>query len=215
MRQDNDIKSNGSANHGQMSWQQRHQRLLNTAISLFARQGFAGTTCKQIAKVAGTTQTTIFSHFSSKEDLYTAIINDKLTQQEPEFRQVLEEAIRQQNDRAVLNILATHVLNCYLSDPAWLRLLMYSGLEDHQSAWELLRQEEVCLDQFLIEYIRQRINDGTFRRVVPHLAARAFLGMIYNHALVQVLFNDPTLQVRPEQAVDAFVDIFLNGILNK
>ncbi len=59
-----------------------------------------------------------------------------------------------------------------------------------------------------------QIEEGAFRRVKPEAAARAFLGMIYNHALVQVLFEDPILQITPEQAADAFVDIFLHGMLS-
>lgn len=189
--------------------------LLETAIGLFAQKGFTGTTCKDIAEAADVTKAMIFRYFDSKEDLYNAILTYKMEQRESEFRAILNQAARQHNDRAVFKTLATHILSGYLRDPVCLRLLVYSGLEGHPLATDFMMQEETPLNQFLVDYIRQRIREKAFRRVNPSVAARAFFGMVCNHALVQVLFQDPILQITPEQAADGFADIFLQGILNR
>src|ERR1700693_4373505 len=60
-----------------VSAEDRRQQILEVAMSLFARQGFEGTTTRQIAEMARVNEAIIFRHFPTKEDLYWAIIEGK------------------------------------------------------------------------------------------------------------------------------------------
>jgi AcrR family transcriptional regulator len=206
------MKTNAPERPSRMSRERRRQQLLDTAIDLFAQKGFNGTTTKEIAAAAGITQAVIFQHFTNKDELYAAILNHKMLQGEAEFLQNMERSARRKNDRAVLRSLALHIMQYYLRDPSYMRLLLYSGLEGHELAILFMKHDGVPLNTFLSHYIEQRIKDGVFRRVKPVVAARAFLGMIYNHVLVRVLFDDPILKISPENAVNEFVNIFLGGV---
>src|SRR5499427_8977138 len=53
------------------------QQILETAITLFAQRGFRGTTTKEIALAAGVNEVTIFRHFATKQELYSAILDVK------------------------------------------------------------------------------------------------------------------------------------------
>lgn len=53
---------------------QRREQLLETAVTLFAEQGYSGATTSQLAKAAGVTEPIIYRHFSSKKDLFIAVI---------------------------------------------------------------------------------------------------------------------------------------------
>ncbi|GAB4212425.1 MAG: hypothetical protein OHK0012_06670 [Synechococcales cyanobacterium] len=53
-----------------------HQRLLETAKELFARQGITQTTTRQIAEGAGVNEVTLFRHFGSKQGLLLAVFAD-------------------------------------------------------------------------------------------------------------------------------------------
>lgn len=50
------------------------KKTLESAIKLFAKQGYNGTSTLQIAKVAGVSQATVFKYFKTKEDLLYSII---------------------------------------------------------------------------------------------------------------------------------------------
>ena len=52
-----------------------HDRLLETARSLFESQGYAATTIDDIAGAAGTTRATLYLHFSSKAELLQHLVN--------------------------------------------------------------------------------------------------------------------------------------------
>src|SRR4051812_250938 len=52
----------------------RRQQLLDHAIELFSKRGFAGTRTKDIAAACGVSEGILFHHFATKEDLYRAIL---------------------------------------------------------------------------------------------------------------------------------------------
>ena len=51
----------------------RRQRIVDAALPLFARKGFAGTTTKEIAEAAEVSEALLFKHFPTKAALYGAI----------------------------------------------------------------------------------------------------------------------------------------------
>ena len=62
---------------GRMTGDARRQQILQTAVDLFSKRGFKGTTTKEIAKVAGVSEAMVFRHFASKDELYGAILHNK------------------------------------------------------------------------------------------------------------------------------------------
>ena len=54
----------------------KKKNLIETAIRLFAEQGYDGTTTLQISREAGVTEPLIYYHFKGKEELFTYILNE-------------------------------------------------------------------------------------------------------------------------------------------
>lgn len=52
------------------------QRLIQTALQLFAQQGVTATTTRQIADVTGVNEVTLFRHFGSKHGLLLAVLEE-------------------------------------------------------------------------------------------------------------------------------------------
>ncbi|HUT75585.1 MAG TPA: helix-turn-helix domain-containing protein [Armatimonadota bacterium] len=52
---------------------------MEAAIRLFARQGFARTTTKELAREAGISEGTIYKHFAGKQDILFAFIEREAT----------------------------------------------------------------------------------------------------------------------------------------
>jgi len=53
----------------------RREQLLDCALELFSRVGYARATTAQLAKMAGVTEPIIYRHFDSKRDLFVALIH--------------------------------------------------------------------------------------------------------------------------------------------
>ena len=52
--------------------------ILDAAEFLFQRQGYHGTSMRQLARFAGVTPAAIYNHYPSKEDLFIALLNARL-----------------------------------------------------------------------------------------------------------------------------------------
>jgi TetR/AcrR family transcriptional regulator len=61
----------------------RPQELLDAALSLFIEKGFAATRVEEVAHLAGVSKGTLFLYFSSKEDLFKAVIRTNLADHFP------------------------------------------------------------------------------------------------------------------------------------
>jgi len=52
----------------------RRKAIVDAAVPLFARKGFAGTTTRELAAAAGVSEALLFRHFPSKQSLYREIL---------------------------------------------------------------------------------------------------------------------------------------------
>jgi TetR/AcrR family transcriptional regulator len=57
-------------------------RLLRSAIALFARKGYAATTVREIVEAAGVTKPVLYYHFGNKEGIYLAIMESAFAELE-------------------------------------------------------------------------------------------------------------------------------------
>ncbi len=62
-----------------MTAKDRKVAIVKAALPLFARQGFAETTTRELARAAGVSEPLLYKHFPSKEALYTEIQNVSCT----------------------------------------------------------------------------------------------------------------------------------------
>lgn len=207
---------------GRMAGEERRQQLVGVAMRVFSERGFRGTTTKEIAQAAGVSEAIIFRHFTTKEELYTAIIDYKactgaahLNQSVAESIQCsVAEAIARKDDRAVFEGVALHLMQHHENDTQFLRLLFYSALEGHQLSQIFWDRNVRLMYEFLGTYIRERQREGVFREVDPLVVVRAFSGMIIHHSVTNSLWDikRSLLDISNEAASREFTDILLRGI---
>jgi AcrR family transcriptional regulator len=193
------------------SAEDRRQQILDVARGLFARKGYNGTTTREIACGAGVNEALIFRHFVSKEELYWAVIDT--TCQAGEGMAAMERALSRNDDleRAFTEI-AEFLLDRREKDPTFTRLLLYSALENHELTKRFFSTFAGQYYEKLSRFIQEQIDKGVFRPMDPLIAARAFLGMVIYHSMVENLF------VRDEsftncKVAEAIAEIWLKGVV--
>jgi AcrR family transcriptional regulator len=72
------LKMVGSEGSGDTAVLHTAQSILDAGEFLFQRQGFHGTSMRQLARYAGITPAAIYNHFPSKEDLFIALLKARL-----------------------------------------------------------------------------------------------------------------------------------------
>lgn len=105
---------NGS-HRGRPRCNERHESILKAATELFMERGFAGTSMDAVAKQAGVSKQTVYSHFDKKENLFSASITHKMADYFPEgdFVALAERSLEEE-----LTIIATQYANLLMSEDA-------------------------------------------------------------------------------------------------
>lgn len=214
------IPDNGAAGPiaSRMPGEERRLQILGVAVRLFSQRGFSGTTTREIAQAAGVSEAMVFRHFATKQDLYSAILDHKACVGSAiDPREVVGEAVQQENDRAVFEGLAYHALERHECDTEFHRLLLHAALEGHELAAMFWERNVRPLYEFLGAYIRQRQGDGAMLEIEPLVVVRAFVGMVIHHSLSNTLWDQKRslLSISNRDAARSFTDILLGGIIKQ
>lgn len=187
--------------------------ILNVAISLFATQGFTGTSLRQIAQAVGIKESAIYAHFESKEALYQAI----LEQMGPPvaIADELLGSVAPLDPEMVLREFAHRVIERW-NEPRAMLFLCLALREKAASEQVLDAARKQLLDQ-IVPTIQQWIEQGLVRGDFPAehlawelLAPLAFIRISHWHALA----------TEEERAIghrlaDLHIEYFLHTALTK
>jgi AcrR family transcriptional regulator len=84
-------KSAESLNKHQLRTEETRRRLLNAAAKVFSKVGFEAARLEDIAKEAGHTRGAFYAHFSHKEDLFFALLEQKAYQHLRTIQAIVDE----------------------------------------------------------------------------------------------------------------------------
>ncbi|WP_284619238.1 TetR/AcrR family transcriptional regulator [Aquabacterium humicola] len=192
----------------------KHVDILWTAVRLFARQGVAQTTTREIAAEAGTTERTLFKHFGSKEGLVEAVIAQAVL---PHLAPTSLDALRRVIDANGEDFVAWHealLINrsqVIGASPELTGLLLVELLRDQllrrrfEDAWRPAVWEP------LLGLVRRLQAEGRLRRdIAADTLVRAFLSLNLGYLVTRhILAPDRAWDDQPECA--ALARLFSEG----
>jgi AcrR family transcriptional regulator len=159
--------------------------ILDAAQALFIQQGYAATSMRQIANHAGLALGSTYNHFPAKETIFQTILNERHPYQH-------------------------------------LGALLTPGHFDRQKAQSLLDeldQHPEFLNLMLIELVEFKgrhlpeLFENNLRDLPSPAPWRAFLSMVVSYHLTRLLLANTMPPGAQQISPDAFIDIFLIGIL--
>ena len=196
-----------------MSGEDRREQLLRSAIDTFARQGFAGTKTRDIAAAAGVSEAILFRHFSTKEELYHAILDMKGSAADAaKLAREMQKFADQKDDRGLFCHFGNAVLGSFRRDPAFQRLMTYASLEGHLMASLFLERFSPPFRKFFKRYILSRQRDGAFVRCDTDLMEMFAVGTITHYGMCRYVFGAKESRISDEEALKELVDLILRGL---
>ncbi len=193
------------------TFEEREALIILAATHLFSKHGFEGTTTKMIALEAHVNEALIFRHFPKKEDLYTAIVHQKLHEWTQHVSSKLENTLSMDLEEALFEI-AQLMVDKNKKDPTLLRMMLFSALEKHELS-QMFFQQRLPLIEFLEKFFKFKIKNRKMRLLRVEEVARSFLGMIHHYILVSQVFHSKTYFSKTEKNIlKSYVNIFINGI---
>jgi len=196
-----------------MSATDRRNQLIDVAIDLFSRKGFAGTTTKEIATAAGVTEAIIFRHFATKQDLYKAILDARCgTPDAQAWFSEAQQFMDANDDEGLFRALITTIIQSKRDDPRFERLMLHAALEGNELAIIHHNQCKLPIGKQLIAYIEKRQQEGALRPVDPVAAIFAVAGIADYYAGQKYLHRSTSFPISDEAVIDAFLSIIMKGL---
>lgn len=192
---------------------ERPGEVLDAALRLFVRNGFAATKVEDIATDAGLSKGAIYRYFSSKEEIFESLVNRALTPMADRTTNIATTS--QENPAVLLKNILTMVI-AVLADPDTLALprlvLMEAGRFPALAA--AYRRQVIDKAMAALETIVQRgVDEGVFRPVSPRLAVRNIIGPVFAHILLGQIFGiEEDAEITPMVFVESHFDILINGL---
>jgi AcrR family transcriptional regulator len=178
--------------------QRTAQRLMDVAENLFARQGYEGTTLRQIADGAGLQEPGIYNHFSGKQALYEAVLHRALTP----LAQAMTDHLETADDVRDFTDLPAVMTDLLLDHPQMAALFQQS-----------LQGDETSLGAQLVQAWLERL----FRQGVENLEAMGAAAARDRDTLainVIAMFNLTTGYFLSQRAFDSMAEGDLNSPAN-
>lgn len=198
--------------------QELERLILDAARHLFAAQGYAGTTTREIAARAGVHEPLLYRRYGSKAGLYRAAVLVP-------FNEVISSYLRtwqgQLEEPAPLRELVVEFVNplyALLREHSELARAMVQGRElfadgadsavDEADAWasELGRVLQQLVPQLEIEGERRDLQ------VDPATTNIVVLGMVLGLALLDPVLPTSAVHTTPDKVRDAMVELILHGV---
>ncbi len=179
------------------------------AIELFLGQGYHATSMRQIADHAGLALGGIYNHFKSKDEIFEGIIIDKHP-----YRRILPAVLEVQGETAeeFLRNAVNIAMRELGSDPVFMKLMFIEMVEFNGEHGTLMLKE--IAPKALPVFEKLVKTRKSLRVSNPAFLMRSFFGMIISFYVTEILISNSVIsKLMPKNPIDAYVDIFLHGIL--
>ncbi|MDD5468138.1 MAG: TetR/AcrR family transcriptional regulator [Anaerolineales bacterium] len=187
------------------------QRILNAAQDLFTRQGYHGTSMRQIANKAGLAVAGVYNHFASKEEVFVAVFH--ANHPIHEFIPALEK-FNSEDVEAFIAEAVELMTGALEKRPQFLNLLFIEVVE-----FSNIHVGDIFMDVYpTIIAVVQRVQAKNRDRLKPYplpILARMFMAVFFSYYLSEVLFAPKAPLDFKQNAKQYFLDVFLRGILQQ
>jgi AcrR family transcriptional regulator len=185
-------------------------KLLEAAHDLFLRNGFHGTSMRDIADSAGVAVGGLYNHFPNKEEVFAAVLDAYhpyhiiLPALESIEAETVEEFMRQAARQLYEGIAGAET---QLLPLIFIELVEFQGRHVKQLVERLMP----TLLGFVQRFSQRR---GHLRALPPPVMLRTFMGMLVGFFLSEMLLRDtPLFRQSHYDWFGGMVDVYLHGIL--
>jgi len=187
------------------------EAIIAAGLKLFSEKGYLGATTREIAKLAGVSEVTLFRHFTNKQNLFISVL------QQYSFLPQLRELTKELQKRPLKEALKVIAIN-FLNELRAKRDLINIIHAEHKRYPEVLKEYFRNLSDSLItelaEFLRGYEREGILRDGDIFLMAQAFFGLFFSYFHCEELEGSMP-EYRDEEIVEEYLKIYLRGILKE
>lgn len=182
-------------------------KLVGLARDIFAKYGFHKTNINDIALAGGRGKSTLYYYFTSKEDIFKAVIESELVDLRENIINEVNLAKNPQNKIRAYVLSRINFLSRYKNLYAAIREQSLSRF----SYGESIRQKFDLMEvQLLTNILIDGVKKGHFKIKEPEFAATGFIGALRG---VQFHLLSPVKKKGFDKTLDSLLEILLFGLI--
>jgi len=183
----------------------------DAALELFMEQGYHATSMRQIKDRVGMALGGIYNHFSSKEEIFEGIIIDKHP-----YRVILPAIIA--SEGGTLEDFFKKAFQIIISElgkrPEFVNLMLIELVEFKGKHGAVMLREIAPKILPIFERVIKGRKD--LRVTNPAVLLRSFIGLVISFLLTEMVISNSVIsKLMPKNVSDAYVGIYLHGILKE
>jgi AcrR family transcriptional regulator len=189
---------------------ERTGKIIQAASQLFARQGYHGTSTREIARLADISENTLFRHFEHKEDIFWAALRAGLGGLR--LRKDLLDSIAQcEVPEVVLPKIVSALVDTVTYKPQLLCLIVVAMIELRWKAETICHEHLSPIFAAFHRYLAMNIESGRIRNLDPRMITSA-LGMtvLVHPELSRLISGGPPPHSDSRDAVRAYTKFWLD-----
>ena len=196
--------------------QARPQELLDAALALFVEKGFAATRAEEVAQHAGVSKGTLYLYYPSKEDLFKAVVRQRLSSLIAEGAELAGQFEGSSAD-LLAQLLHTWWDRLGNTPAAGIHKIVLAEVRNFPELAQFYNDEVIVpADRLFCSCIQRGIDRGEFRPMPLHEAAQVLIAPMIFMALCRDSFTAcPVrggIEVDPAAVLRTHLDLVLHGL---
>lgn len=175
------------------SREETRQKLLDSALQVFARNGYERATVDEIVREAGFSKGAFYVHFETKEDLFWEMLEERITAQQEAFRQVVDVSLSvAENERRILE--QAFSMSAHPLGPAVILEFTAHGMRNEKVREQLARMYERW-HSFVAETLTAGQELGVVRKDIDLSLLASTLIALFDGSMIQSRFAPDNLRL--------------------
>jgi AcrR family transcriptional regulator len=188
-------------------------RIVRAAVALFSRQGYHGTSTREIARLADVSEVTLYRYFEHKEDVFWAALASCFETIRPRLGS-LDLGFRSAIPQVVLPRILSMMIDTATFSPELIRLVAVALLEVRGKAEDVCREHLTPLFTAISHYLEVNMENGRVRNLDPAIMTMAIASTVFAQPSLSTLVKGCRLStLDSKQAIDAYTTFWLDVLV--
>lgn len=187
-------------------------RIVRAAIALFSRQGYHGTSTREIARLADVSEVTVFRYFDRKEDIFLAALRSSFSSIKPRLDLFGHDSDNRMPEAMLPQILSL-LVDAATFSPELTKLVAVAFLELHGKAEDVCFQHLTPLFTSIAGYLNKNMETGKLRNLNPAIVTAAMaMTVIVQPELSKLVPGSTLSRLGGRSAVDEYTKFWLKAL---
>ena len=188
-------------------------RIARAAVALFSRQGYHGTSTREIARLADVSEVTVFRYFGCKEDIFLLALDSIFSSIKPRL-DLFDHGSESRTPEAMLSQILSLLVDIATFSPEFTKLVAVAFTEIHGKAEDVCFEHLTPLFTAIDGYLSRNMETGKLRNLNPALVTAAMaLTVLAQPELSRLIAGSALSRMGGRESIDEYSRFWLKVLV--